>query len=116
MVSSQFKIPHKNPAKDVKKADEEKKVFKNFEVIVSIGGSPLIKAKLHVSRSIPLSLEPCLIKYQTSSAMIPFLFDDMKYLLNALFGKVMKSDLINEMSAKKIVAFDFRKEDNLLPI
>ena len=59
--ASQFKIPCKKAAKDEKKADEEKKIFNNSEVIVFIVQSSLIKAKLHVFRSIRMSLETFLI-------------------------------------------------------
>ena len=113
---SQFKIPKAKAVRDAQKANDEKKVFKNT-VILSIGQSPLIKAKFHVFRTLALSLEPFLTMYQTSAPLIPFLFDDVKHLLNGLFRKVGKSDLlINEISTKKMIAFDFGKEENLLPI
>ena len=72
----------------------------------------LIVVKLHFFSFVAFILEPFLTIYQSSSPLVPFMFDDLYEVLESLLRLVMKPEKLNEMTLFRIANLDF-KDQNL---
>ena len=73
---------------------------------------PLAAAKIAFFASIASTLEPFLIKYQSSAPLMPFLYDDLMALLRSLMSRYVKRDIVDKAkTASDLYKIDVLSKD-----
>lgn len=85
------------------------KSFKNVQEAVN---DTFAIAKFHFFSFVGSIFKPFLTKYQTSSPMLPFMFDDITELVRGVLQLFIKPEVLNTCSSFK--AIDLSKKDNFL--
>lgn len=84
--------------KDQKKG----KTVANFGFMYDCLRDPLLEAKLKFFISICIEPEPFLTLYQTENPMVPFLYDDLKFVIIKLMRKFVKPKVVSSVPLIKI--------------
>ena len=88
------------------KAVQEKKftkpTCKSYEVVSVAVKDKLILAKLHFFKFVASHLQPFLVVYQTDRPMVPFLSDDLSFMVRGVMKCFIKTDKLAEASDDKL--------------
>ena len=78
--------------------------------------NPLTSAKLQFFISVAKVLQPFLKKYQTDKPMVPFITEDLLFILKAILDKFIREPVIEgATTAVKLINIDIMKIGNILP-
>ena len=87
---------------------------KSFKDVVSMLRDPLLRSKLEFFVCLARDVEPFLSLYQTDRPMVPFLFDDLTYLLKSLMKRIVKPEVISESTElKNVCSVNVKEKENL---
>lgn len=101
------------------KAVDEKKLpkptCKSYESVSAAKKDKLILPKLHFFKFVASHLQPFLTVFQTDRPMVPFLSQDLSYMVRTLMGCFIKSDKLSDVSDEKLSTMldDSQKEHRL---
>lgn len=95
------------------KAVQDKKVkdpgTKSFQTVQEGCQNVLLYANIHMFLTVSKLLTPFLTMYQAERPLLPFMSDDLSYLLKSLLQSVIKADVLKEIDTPlKLIKLDVR--------